>query len=210
MLKIQYKDGSREPVLLTEPGKTIGKGTINDIVVDQEGVNNFHADLKVEGDKVTLSDVNTKSGTFLNGDRLSGPTQVRAGDVIRVGETEFEIIDAAAATDGKTLVLSGSALAEMGIGGWALVADSGPEKGQVIGINEKITIGRALDCDLCVLEPGLSRRHAEVEIVEGEMWVRDLGSANGTFINKKQINIAQAKDGDRIQFENVAFVVRGP
>lgn len=210
MLKIQFKDGSGEPVLLTEPGKTIGRGAINDIVVDREGVNSFHADLEVEGERVTLSDVNSRTGTFLNGEKLSGPTEVRAGDVIRIMQVEFDLVDAAEAAEGKTLVLTGNALAEMGIGGWSIVADSGPDKGRVVGIKDKITVGRALDCDLCILEPGLSRNHAEIEIVGDELIIRDLGSANGTFINKNQITEAAAKDGDRILFENVAFLVKGP
>ena len=35
MLKIQFKDGRSDPVSLDPPGKTIGRGDINDIVIDQ-------------------------------------------------------------------------------------------------------------------------------------------------------------------------------
>ena len=45
MLKIQYKDGSGEPVELVAPGKTIGQGDVNDVVIDKDGVNGFHADI---------------------------------------------------------------------------------------------------------------------------------------------------------------------
>ncbi|MFT5013092.1 MAG: hypothetical protein ACJAX5_003430 [Patiriisocius sp.] len=54
MLKVQFKDGRAEPVELVAPGKTIGKGVINDIVIDEKGVNGFHADLKVDGDNVIM------------------------------------------------------------------------------------------------------------------------------------------------------------
>ena len=50
MLKIQYKDSSGDPVELVAPEKTIGQGSANDIVIDKDGVNGFHADIQVDGD----------------------------------------------------------------------------------------------------------------------------------------------------------------
>ena len=70
MLKLQFKDGRSEPVALMAPGKTIGRGAINDIVIDEKGVSGFHADLKVESNTVTITDVDTKTGTQLNGELL--------------------------------------------------------------------------------------------------------------------------------------------
>lgn len=211
MLKIQFKDGSQDPVLLTTPGKTIGSGKINDIIVSEKGVNGFHADLKVEGESVILSDVNTASGTFLNGEKITGPMQLRIGDVIRIMQAELEVVDAGAAPQGGTIVLSGSALIKaVGVEGWSLVADSGPEKGQVIPVVERMVVGRGLDCDLSILEPGLSRKHAELNIVEGRLTVKDLGSANGTFVNNKKVIEARPKTGDLLQFEKIKFIIRGP
>ncbi len=82
MLIIKFKDGSGVPVDLMPPGKTIGQGSVNDIVIDKDGVNGFHADIQVDGDSVSITDINTPSGTFVNGDKISGPTNLRAGDVI--------------------------------------------------------------------------------------------------------------------------------
>lgn len=211
MLRIVYKDGRSGPVLLSEPGKTIGKGQANDIVLDEEGVNGFHADLKVEGQIVTLSDINTAAGTFLNGEKISATMSVRVGDIITIQGVELELVDASeGATGGKTLVLSGTALLEMGVGGWSIMADSGPEKGQVIPVKETIMIGRALECDLSILEPGLSRKHAELMLDQGDLWIRDLQSSNGTYVNGKKVELQELKDGDNLQFEKVRFVVQGP
>lgn len=211
MLRILYKDGRSDPVLLSEPGKTIGRGQANDIVLDEEGVNGFHADLKVEGQMVTLSDINTASGTFLNGKKISGTMPVRVGDVITIQGVELELVDASeGAPEGKTLVLSGTALLEMGVGGWSIMADSGPEKGQVIAVKETIMIGRALECDLSILEPGLSRKHAELTLDQGDLWIRDLKSSNGTYVNGKKVELQELKDGDNLQFEKVRFIVQGP
>lgn len=210
MLKIQYKDGSGDPVDLTPPGKTIGQGSVNDIVIDKDGVNGFHADIQVDGDNVSITDINTPSGTLVNGDKISGPTNLRAGDVISVGGVELEVVEEDPAGGGKTLVLSGTALIEVGSGSWSLVADTGPEKGQVIPVVERIEIGRALDCDISILEPGLSRKHAELEPDGDKLIIRDLGSVNGTWVNAEKIDEVELKDGDQLQFDKVRFIVSSP
>ena len=193
MLKIQFKDGREQPVALVAPGCTIGKGAINDIVIDENGVSGFHADIKVEANNVTVTDVETKTGTQLNGELLSGPTMLHEGDVIMIQGVELEIINEEIGTNAKTLVLSGTAIQESS-GGWRLIADSGPEKGQQIPVNELIEIGRALECDISILEPALSRKHAELEPLDGGLVIRDLGSANGTFVNAEKVDKQVLKD----------------
>jgi len=215
MLKIQFKDGRAEPIALVDPGMTIGKGRINDIVINEEGVNSFHADLRVDGDQITISDVNTETGTFLNGELLSGPTNLRIGDVISIQGVDLAVLDDDTVAEGvdttaKTLVLSGAAVQEANEGGWMLIAGSGPEKGQLIPINTSTEIGRALDCDISILEPSLSRKHAQIEPVENKLIIRDLESANGTYVNGKKIQEVELKNEDVLQFDKIRFIVRGP
>jgi len=210
MLKIQFKDGRSEPVLLGAPGKTIGRGAINDIVIDENGVSGFHADLKVEGELVTITDVNTKTGTQLNDDLLAGPTTLRAGDTIKIQGVELEVVEEESGQGAKTLVLSGTVLLGMIPDGWSLIANSGPEKGQQIPINERTEIGRALECDISILEPALSRKHAEIEPIDGKLIIRDLGSANGTFVNGEKIDELVLKDKDVLQFNKISFIVKAP
>jgi len=210
MLKIQFRDGRSEAVRLEPPGITIGQGNVNDVVIDEPGVNGFHADLKVEANQVTISDVNTASGTFVNGEKILAPMPIRAGDSIKVGSAELEILEEDLSGGAKTLVLSGTALMDMGSGGWALVAGSGPEKGQVIPIKERTEIGRALECDISILEPSLSRKHAEIYIENGDLIIEDLGSVNGTYVNAKKVEKQSLKDGDVLQFQNISFTVNAP
>lgn len=210
MLKIQFKDGRADPVALVAPGKTIGRGGVNDIVIDVEGVNGFHADVKVEGDNVLITDVNTTSGTMVNGKKIAAPTPLGAGDIILIHGVELEVVEDEGAGS-KTLVLSGTALLDMGAGCWSLIADSGPEKGQVIPVVERIEIGRALECDISILEPALSRKHAELELIDGDLIVRDLGSVNGTYVNGKKVeNQVPLNDRDVLQFGKIKFIVSAP
>ena len=65
MRKIQCRDGKSDAVPLTPLGITIGRAHANNIVIDEPEVNGFHADLKVEANRVTISHVITASGTAL-------------------------------------------------------------------------------------------------------------------------------------------------
>ena len=170
----------------------------------------FTPTYKVDGEMVTITDINTSAGTFVNGDKISGPTNLRAGDLIEIQGVELEVIEEDVAEGGKTLVLSGTALIDVGSNSWSLVAETGPERGQVIPLGERVEIGRALECDISILEPSLSRKHAELEIEGNTLIIRDLGSANGIWVNGERVDEIQLKNGDKLQFDRVKFTVSAP
>jgi sigma-B regulation protein RsbU (phosphoserine phosphatase) len=72
-------------------------------------------------------------------------------------------------------------------------------------------IGRADDAALKLVQPSVSRRHAEI-IVEGtQASVRDLGSHNGTLLNGVKVaDTSPIKAGDVIEVANITFRVEGP
>ena len=75
---------------------------------------------------------------------------------------------------------------------------------------DRVEIGRALECDISILEPSLSRKHAELELVNTDLVLRDLGSVNGTWVNGEKIDEVKLKDGDRMQFDRISFIVSAP
>jgi predicted component of type VI protein secretion system len=65
---------------------------------------------------------------------------------------------------------------------------------------DAIIVGRDPYCDIYVDNPGVSRQHLRIERAgAGEFRVRDLDSANGTFLNNQPVQIAALRDGDAIQ-----------
>jgi adenylate cyclase len=68
-----------------------------------------------------------------------------------------------------------------------------------------LVVGRAPASDIPVVDPTISRRHAEVECNENRVVVRDLGSSNGTFLNGNRVDTAVVSVGDTITFGKVGF-----
>jgi hypothetical protein len=92
-------------------------------------------------------------------------------------------------------------LTALGIKGPALVVRSGGGMaGQSFQPGEGSTlIGRSPECDVFLDDVTVSRRHAELTR-EGETFsIRDLGSLNGTYVNRKRIESVVLEDDDEVQ-----------
>ena len=69
---------------------TIGRSSQNDLGLDgDEFASARHARFEPRRDGVWVEDVGSTNGTYVNGVRLDAPRRLRAGDVIRIGETDF-------------------------------------------------------------------------------------------------------------------------
>lgn len=74
---------------------------------------------------------------------------------------------------------------------------------------EKTRIGRHPENDVVVMLESISRFHAEFEVQDGIIVLRDLGSRNGTYLNGHALRSSvPVRSGDRVQFGNVEFVFR--
>ena len=61
-----------------------------------------------------------------------------------------------------------------------------------------VLLGRSSACQLVFADDTVSRRHAELRIVEGRWMLRDLGSSNGTWVNGRRVVEAEVTAGDEI------------
>jgi len=67
-----------------------------------------------------------------------------------------------------------------------------------IAPEKDIVVGRSSDLDMVLVEDMVSRRHARIAIADEQIWIEDLGSTNGTFVNGEKIKRARLKEGDRV------------
>src|SRR5207237_4175939 len=59
-----------------------------------------------------------------------------------------------------------------------------------------VTIGRSDQCDIAVKDSSMSGKHAEISKINGEIRVKDLGSANGIWLNGERVDDVELFDGD--------------
>ncbi len=71
-----------------------------------------------------------------------------------------------------------------------------------------LIVGRAVNSDVPIYDPTISRQHAQVTAQNGGVLIKDLGSSNGTFLNGGRITEATAQPNDVVMFGKVSFYVR--
>ncbi len=205
MLKIQFKDRRQPAVWLVESVFTLGSGGKNNLIIDDDGVSEVHAEIRKEGDHLYLGDLRSFTGTFVNGSRITERFQLRAGDRITLGKVELEIVDPKTAGASSSVAPLPAVKSE-----WSLTALGGELKGKSFPMHGIVSLGRSSKCDIHINDEYMSRRHAELSIKGGILRIVDLDSSNGTFVNGQKVAEKALKPGDRIAFDQNIFLVVGP
>jgi pSer/pThr/pTyr-binding forkhead associated (FHA) protein len=197
----------RTGFFLNQPTTTIGRDEECEIVLDGNTVSRRHCEIACQGATYILRDC-SRNGTFINGERVR-QAQLRDGDQIRVGANVLLVnISSGIATgmlSGKlTTPNRPSSLIEL--------------KPQIVvkGLEESVTqpfdedcviIGRRADNHIAIDEDNISRRHFSIERRDGIYFIRDMGSANGTYLNERRADFAQLADGDRLRMGGYLIAV---
>jgi hypothetical protein len=85
-------------------------------------------------------------------------------------------------------------------GGRLKVIEPADTKGQTYELGDELTVGRAGGCQITLDDTFVSQLHARVFRRDGQLYVEDLGSTNGTLLNRKKITAPIAiRKGDRLQ-----------
>jgi two-component system, cell cycle response regulator len=81
-----------------------------------------------------------------------------------------------------------------------LLVLGGAHVGRIVPLEApELVFGRDAECDVCLPDDGISRRHAQVRArADGGWEVHDLGSTNGTTVNGVRIDVHPLVDGDRV------------
>lgn len=81
-----------------------------------------------------------------------------------------------------------------------LVVRRGPNAGSRFLLDRPVTAaGRHPDSDIFLDDVTVSRRHAEFRREDNSFFVRDVGSLNGTYVNRERIDVVELAGGDEVQ-----------
>src|SRR5258707_7483636 len=94
------------------------------------------------------------------------------------------------------------------VGSALLVVKRGPNAGSRFLLDQPTTsAGRHPDSDIFLDDVTVSRRHAEFRLEGGEFQVVDVGSLNGTYVNREPVDSAVLAHGDEVQIRQFRLVV---
>ncbi len=162
----------------------IGRSLENDIIISprEEDVSKWHALLKIDNDgKVRISDLASTNGTYVNGKRLEGSEEeiITPDDDVRLG-IHYKI--------NVWQYLKGSFSEENNV------------QGQPTGaIKKTLTIGRNPSNTIVLPYEDVSGEHADIVLFNnGDVFLRDKKSTNGTTVNGLPVEYQKIGKGDRI------------
>jgi pSer/pThr/pTyr-binding forkhead associated (FHA) protein len=120
----------------------------------------------------------------------------RCGNAMGLAEGEatatFQAIEAEADEEAQ--------LAELEPGQACLIVRRGPAAGTKFVLDSDVVgVGRHQESDIFLNDITVSRRHAEIRREEGMFFAVDLGSLNGTYVNRERVDKAELTSGDELQ-----------
>ncbi len=210
MFKLQFVDNRQPAMWLVDQRLTIGRDKANGLAIDDEGLSLHHAELRQEDGKLFVWDAGSVNGTFLNGEKVAQKAEVKAGDVLRFHLIEILITDPAKGAAQPLPAAIKRDIEKPVLPQWQLKAMTGAISGKMFLMDGTTVLGRDPGCDIVITGTHVSRRHAEISIRSGQLWMKDLGSSNGSFLNGKRIEESALAHGDEVKFDAVVFKIIGP
>lgn len=178
-------EGARIP--LTAQGVILGRSSDIEVLANDPYLSPQHAEIRVENGALMLRDLDSLNGVFW---RLRDDEELQHGDTMRIGQEllrfeSFDKVAAIASAKDEETRLHGSP--EQGTWG-RLSLVGGPERDtRAFAISaEEITIGREVGSILFRGDGFVSGKHARIYRDNGKVFLRDLGSSNGSYIRIRQ------------------------
>ncbi|MAS34701.1 MAG: hypothetical protein CL610_11885 [Anaerolineaceae bacterium] len=165
----------------------IGRGSKNDIIIDDNDVSREHCRLLRVVDHYQLEDLKSTNGTFVNGQRVTQSRDLHSGELIELGEMITLEYQQEAAEQKVAPIPSHDPTKVVPINpsdDYALVVEVGPNPRRIYTLaSENVTLGRDLSNDIVIQDPEVSRWHLQLLRGPDGYALKDLGSTNGTVLN---------------------------
>jgi pSer/pThr/pTyr-binding forkhead associated (FHA) protein len=205
--EIAVNSGSMsKPIVSTGRPLLIGSHDSCDVTIRQRSVQKFHAFIFWHPDGVFLETLGGALSVDLDGEQVSGRTQLPEHCRIREAGQEISVnIDGEVKNQCSSLFPSNA----MRFENFALTAlsDSEASSFYLPGFGRSVTMGRSTTCDIVLNDSGVSREHAQVVPNGKTLNLVDNYSANGTYVNGERVTKTRIRAGDIIEVGNSFFLV---
>ena len=94
--------------LIDNPELILGRDLRNTVVINDVEVSRSHCRISTYENGIYVEDLNSTNGTFINGTRISAPTIIAHGDILKVGETVTMVLEEVSTSEEKTVIAPNS------------------------------------------------------------------------------------------------------
>ena len=217
-MKLVFPNGEHEQVELSPGINVIGSDSECDLVISEQGIADQHAMITVGPDGALIGVDDATNITRVNGHLVVARTKIKAGDALLFASVQCQVAGHAAASgppppistkhdsepdDGRTQV-------RMAIPKFVLRGVSGSTFGKNFPLYGTTVIGRHSECDICLPADEVSRKHAKLQVTAEGLFLEDLGSANGSFVNGKRVRQTKLEPDDELKLDTIRFLVQAP
>lgn len=166
-----------------------------------EFVSRNHVRVQRRGEFVEVADLGSANGTFVNGTRVRAPAQMQDSDVLRIGQIVLKL----AAPGGLGQTVLGVTLPATGALYLTIVSPPALSGRQFPLSGDYLVVGRNPASGIQIDDPHVSRTHAALRRCRDAVFVQDLGSSSGTFVNGLPVAAErELKPGDIVAFAGVS------
>lgn len=157
-----------------------------------------HLAIYADAKGLLIEDLGSTNGSYLNGKKLYPGQKV-----------QFTEADTLALTPDQGVVVKLHHQEQV-----STSSSSSAKKGNdiqgLLATKKEVVIGRSSDCDLVLEDVLVSRRHARIQQKDGKVWIEDLNSSNGVYVNSKKITSKQAiGENDKVRIGLFSFSLSG-
>ncbi len=214
-INVRYTDNSGTHIIkreiYTDSPLTIGRASSNKVVLSDGRASDTHAQILYDSlNGMVVEDLGSTNGVQVNGETIMRKSRITKDDTVRIGDSKlsFEVTGTLDETGGEKTIAAGSryhAPLRMVL---TFTDDGGPRKENVV-LKESAMIGKDRDCDVSVVSPTVSRKHAQlVNLGGGKAGIKDYNSTNYTYVNGVMASeTVELKEGDVIKLGNVEMRV---
>jgi pSer/pThr/pTyr-binding forkhead associated (FHA) protein len=210
-MRLSFANGEHADFIVD--GGTISLGNVegNTLVLPARDVAPWHARLSIDARGAVLEVLDPQARTHVNARPVREKALLRCGDLLCIGRVLImlkadrdDVIATAIPASGPTVAppVQPARVVLRGV--------SGSHFGRAIPIGPRLLVGGAADCGLVITDAGVGERHAEIETVEDAIWLRDIGSPDGSLVNGIRVRDAVIHPGDQLTFERSQYVVEAP